>query len=184
MKKILIASGLMATPAMAASGPFLSLANTNFVVLLAFILFIAILWKFGVHSMIGSMLDKRADDIKAELDEAKALHEEAKEILASYERKQKEVAEQAERIVEAAKAEAANAADAAKADLATSIERRLAAATDQIASAEAQAVKEVRDQAASVAVLAAGDLISKGMTAAEGNKLIDAAIAEVEAKLH
>ena len=35
-----------------------------------------------------------------------------------------------------------------------------------------------------VAVAAARDVIAKQMTAAEGNALIDAAIAEVEAKLH
>ena len=72
----------------------------------------------------------------------------------------------------------------AKADLEASIARRIAAATEQIASAEASAVKEVRDQAAMVAVAAAREMIAKQMTAAEGNKLIDAAIAEVDAKLH
>ena len=53
----------------------------------------------------------------------------------------------------------------AKADLETSIARRLAAAEDQIASAEASAVKEVRDQAISIAVAAADQVIAKQMTA-------------------
>ena len=66
----------------------------------------------------------------------------------------------------------------------TSIARRLAAAEGQIASAEAAALKEVRDQAVIIAVGAARDVIAKQMTATDGNKLIDEAIAEVEAKLH
>lgn len=173
-----------ATPAFAASGPFFSLTNTDFIVTLAFILFILVLVYFRVPSILAGLLDKRADDIQSELDEARALREEAQSILASYERKQKEVQDQADRIVASAKEEATAAAEQAKEDLKASIARRLAAAEDQIASAEASAVKEVRDQAVIVAVNAASALLADGMTAAEGNKLIDAAIAEVDAKLH
>lgn len=173
-----------ASPAFAASGPFFSLNNTNFIVLMAFILFILVLLKFKVPAMLGGMLDKRADGIQSELDEARALREEAQTILASYERKQKEVQEQADRIVEHAKSEAANAAELAKEDLNASIVRRLAAAEDQITSAQASAVKEVRDQAIIIAIGAANDVIAKQMTATQGNKLIEDAISEVEAKLH
>ena len=106
-----------ASPAFAASGPFFSLGNTDFVVTLAFILFIAVLFYFKVPSMLGGMLDKRAEGIQSELDEARALREEAQTILASYERKQKEVQEQADRIVAHAKEEATLAAEQAKQDL-------------------------------------------------------------------
>merc|ERR1712065_65268 len=104
-----------ASPVLAApeGTPFFSLKNTDFIVLMGFILFIGVLVYFRVPSLIGGMLDKRADDIKAELDEARALREEAQIVLASYERKQKEVQEQADRIVEAAKEEAHLAAEAA-----------------------------------------------------------------------
>lgn len=180
----LILSLGFASPALAASGPFFSLHNTNFVVLIAFIVFVGVLFYFKVPGMIGGALDTRAAGIKSELDEARALREEAQTLLASYERKQKEVQEQAERIVAHAKSDADAAAEQAKADLQKSIVRRLAAAEDQIASAQAAAVKEVRDQAVTIAVAAANSVIAKQMTAADGNKLIDAAIAEVDAKLH
>lgn len=187
MKKIAILMAplaLTAQPALAASGPFFSLKNTDFVVLLAFILFIGVLFCFKVPGKIGKMLDGRADGIKSELDEAKKLRDDAASLLASYERKQKELQEQADRIVEAAKAEAATAAEQAKEDIKVSIKRRLAAAEDQIASAEAAAVKEIRDQAVTVAVGAANDIIAKQMTAKDGNTLIDAAIAEVATRLN
>ena len=122
----IIAALLAASPAAAATGPFFSLHNTDFIVLLAFILFVVVLIYFGVPGMIGGMLDKRADQIKAELDEAKSLREEAQALLASYERKQKEVQAQADRIVATAKTEAAEAATQAKKDLEVSIARRLA----------------------------------------------------------
>ncbi|MFK7836036.1 MAG: F0F1 ATP synthase subunit B [Sulfitobacter sp.] len=175
---------LFATPAFAAKGPFFSLGNTDFVVLLGLIVFIGILFYFKVPGLIGGMLDKRADDIKAELDEARKLREEAQTLLASYERKHKEVQEQADRIVAAAKEEANAAAAQAKVDLESSVARRMAAAEDQIGSAEAAAIKEVRDQAAVIAVGAARDVIAKQMSAADGNKLIDDAIAQVDTKLH
>ena len=184
MKKLSILFILAAGPALAADGPFLSLANTDFIVLLSFIAFIAVLLYFGVPKLLGRMLDDRAAGIQSELDEARTLREEARELLAGYERKQAEVQAQADRIVENAKAEAEAAAEQAKADIAASIERRLAAAQDQIASAEAGAVKEVRDQAVTVAIGAAQDIINKQMTAASAGGLIDSAIDEVATKLN
>lgn len=173
-----------ASPALAASGPFFSLGNTDFVVLIAFIVFVGVLFYFGVPKMIGGALDDRAAGIKTELDEARALREEAQTLLASYERKQKEVQEQAERIIAHAREDASTAAEQAKEDLKASIARRLAAAEDQIASAQAAAVKDVRDQAIVIAVAAANEVIAKQMTAAKGASLIDDAIAQVESKLH
>ena len=177
-------ASLLASPALAATGPFFSLGNTDFVVILGFIAFIGILLYFKVPSMLGGMLDQRAVGIESEIDEARALRDEAQALLASYERKQQEVQAQADRIVAAAKDEADAAAAQARADLAQSIERRMAAAEDQIASAEASAVKEVRDQSVTIAIQVARDVIAKQMTAASGNALIDDAITEVDAKLH
>ena len=172
-------------PALAApGGPFISLGNTDFIVLLAFLGFIGVLIKLKVPGLLGGLLDKRAEGIRSELDEARALREEAQTVLASYERKQKEVQEQAERIIAAAREDALLAAEQAKEELQLSIARRLAAATDQIASAQAAAVKEVRDQAIAIAVTAAGNVLAKQMTDAKGNKMIDDAIEVVEAKLH
>ena len=184
MKKLLALLLVAGSPAMASSGLEFSLDNTNFVVLLAFILFVGVLIYLKVPGLLTGQLDKRAEGIRDELNEARALREEAQTILASYERKQKEVGEQADRIVATAKEEAGIAAEQAKVDLKLSIERRLAAAKDQIASAQAAAVKEVRDTAIQVSIGAASDLISKGMTAPEGNKLIEDAIKEAGAKLH
>ncbi|SMO86670.1 F0F1 ATP synthase subunit B [Ruegeria faecimaris] len=180
----LILTFAAASPALAASGPFFSLGNTDFVVLLGFIVFIAVLFYFKVPGMIGGALDKRAEGIKSELDEARALHEEARSLLASYERKQREVQGQADAIVAAAKEDAVLAAEQAKVDLEKSIARRLATAQDQIASAEASAVKEVRDQAITVAISAANAVLAKQMTATQANKLIDASIADVNERLH
>lgn len=184
MKKLSVVLALAGSPAMAATGPFLSLQNTNFVVLIAFLCFVGLLVYLKVPAKLLGMLDARAATIKAELDEARALREEAKSILATYERRQKEVQEQADRIVAQARDEALAAAAQAKEDLKASIARRLASATEQIASAEAGAIRQVREQAISVAVAAAGEVLSKQMTADAASASIDDAIAQVEARLH
>jgi F-type H+-transporting ATPase subunit b len=186
MKNLSLLFALAATPAFAAGKdvPFFSLQNTNFVVLIAFLLFIGLLVYLGVPKKIVGMLDARAAQIKADLDEARALREEAKTVLASYERKQKDVAEQTERIIANAKEEAMAAAAQAKADLKVAIARRLQAAEEQIASAEASAVREVRERAVAVAVSAAGDILARQMTADAARASIDAAIDQVEARLH
>lgn len=178
-------AALAATPALAEEGvPFVSLHNGPFVVLIAFVVFVGVVLYFKVPGMLGAMLDKRAEQIRRDLEEARLLREEAQTILASYERKQKEVQAQAARIVAQAKDEAMKAAEQAKLDLKAAIARRLAAAEDQIASAEKSALREVKDRAVTVAVAAAGDVLSQQISASAANKLIDAAIADVGARLN
>ncbi len=175
---------LAASPAFAATGPFFSLRNTDFVVTIAFLVFVGILIYYKVPAKVTGLLDARAAQIKADLEEARALREEAKALLASYERKQKEVKDQSDRIVAAAKAEAEAVAVQAKADIKVSIARRLAAAEEKITAAENSAVRAVREQAISVAVAAAGEVLSKQMTDEGAQASIDAAIKQVDAKLH
>lgn len=173
-----------ASPAWAAEGAFFSLSNTDFVVLIAFLIFIGVLVYYKVPGLVGRKLDERAEGIKSDLDEARAIREEAQSLLADFERKQKDVQAQADRIVAQARDEANEAAKEAREDIARSVERRMKAAEDQLASAETRAVRDIRDQAVSVAVAAARDVIAKQMTTEDRNASIDAAIDEVEAKLH
>lgn len=177
---------LIAAPAFAAGGDygFASFFNTNYVVLIGFILFLALLFYFNVPAMILKMLDDRAETIRSELDEARNLRDEAQAVLAAYERKSREVAEQSQRIIDHAREEARLDADAAKEDLKQSIARRLKAAEEQITSAEEKATRELRNRAVDVAIAAAAKILADSTTATEANKRIDAAIAEVESRLH
>ena len=186
MKKLLTSASmiLVAAPAFAAGGPFFSLRNTDFVVGVAFIAFIGLLVYMGIPKKIGGMLDARAAGIKTDLDEARQLRDEARALLETYEAKQREVAEQSARIVATAKQEAEAAAAQAKVDLKASIARRMTAAAEQIESSVKAAERAVRDQAISVSVSVAADVLKRQMTAAQANAAIDASIEQVAAKLH
>ena len=158
--------------------------DSHFTVAVAFFLFLGLLAYLGVHRLVGKMLDDRAERIRSELDEARRLREEAQATFAEFERQSREVEAQAGEIVAHAKAEAEKAAEIAKADLAHSIERRLKAADEQIAMAEASAVREVRDRAIQVAVAAAAEVMAAKMTDEKAGALIDDAIKAVGERLH
>ncbi|TWI37072.1 F0F1 ATP synthase subunit B [Paracoccus sulfuroxidans] len=185
MKRLSVLFALLgATPALAASGPFFSFRNTDFVVLLAFIAFVLVLLYFRVPGIIGGLLDKRAEGIRNDLAEARRLREEAQEIYASYERRQREVKGQADDIVANAKREATAEAEKAKRALDESIKRRLQAAEEQIASAETGAIRAVRDRAIQVAVSAATEILGKQVSGNDRSATIDKAIDEVATRLN
>jgi F-type H+-transporting ATPase subunit b len=160
------------------------LNNTDVVVTIGFLIFVGIVIYYGVPKMITTRLDARAAQIRADLDEARSLREEAQGLLAQYERRQKDVRGQAEEIISAARTEAEQATEKGKEDIRRSVDRRLKTATDQIEAAEAAAIKEIRDRAASVAVAAAGEVIRSRLSDADAAQLVDASIAEVGERLH
>ena len=184
MKHLSFAFLLIASPALAAGDRFFSLANTDFVVLLAFLAFGGVLYYYKVPGLLGGLLEKRSDGIQSELDEARSLREEAQSLLASYERKHKDVQSQADRIVEKAKKDATAAAAQAEKDLAASIARRMQAADEHLASAQSAAVRDVRDRAIAVSVAAAREVLTKRMTREEAAALIDRSIKDVGERLH
>ena len=160
------------------------LQDATFWVLISFLIFVGLVVYYKVPGMIAAALDKRAADIAHELDETRKLREEAQQVLASYQRKQRDAEKEAQAIVEQAREEAERLAVETKDNLAAHVERRTKLAEDKIAQAEAQALQEVRAVAADVAVAAARTIIEQKLDGARATQLLDKSIAEVKAKLH
>ncbi len=154
-----------------------------FWVAIAFFALMGILVYFKLPGRIAGMLDKRADDIRRELDEARALREEAQALLASYQRKQRDALSEANAIIEHANEEAKRLTAAADADIAETLERRTQLAVDKIAQAEAQAVQEVRELSVDVAIAAATRVIGSQMDDTRANDLINTSLSELRGKL-
>ena len=114
----------------------------------------------GVHRMLAKSLDDRAARIKAELDEARRLRDEAAQLLAEYQRKRQAAEGEAQDIIAGAKAEAERLAVEAKAKIEDFVARRTKMAETKIAQAEAQAAADVRSAAAEAAVAAAEKILS------------------------
>ena len=153
-------------------------------VALAFLLFLGVLAYVGVPKLIAKSLDERGARIRAELDEARRLKDEAAALLAEYQRKRGEAESEAQGIVAGARAEAERLAVEAKAKVEDFVSRRTQIAETKIAQAEAQALADVRAAAADAAVAAAEKILSeetKGRLAAE---LIAKGIDDVRKKLN
>jgi F-type H+-transporting ATPase subunit b len=133
---------------------------------------------------LTGFLDQRSMKIKADLDEAQKLKDEAQALLAEYQRKQRDALREAEEILSSAKAQAQREIKEAKANLDASLARREAAALEKIAQAEAHALAEVRREAVDIASAATVRLLGRTLDDSKANALIDQSIAELNRKLH
>ncbi len=153
-------------------------------VTLAFVVFLGLLGYVGVHKSLAKALDDRSARIKAELDEARKLKDEAALLLAEYQRKRQQAESEAQEIVAGAKAEAERLAVEAKARIEEFVARRTKMAETKIAQAEAQAAAEVRSAAADAAVAAAERILSEQAKGELANALIAKGIADIGKKLN
>ena len=157
--------------------------DTSFVTALAFFIFIAAMY-IWFRGPIGSAFKSRPEAIRAELKNAEDLRDQAQAALAEIQRQQRDAQAQAKDIVANAKAEVENFKTAAQAKLEESIKRREAQAADKIAQAEAAALQEVRNLAVDLAMAATTQVLTEKLSGKDGDKVVDAAIADLSGKLH
>lgn len=160
------------------------LEDTTFWVSLGFVAVVIVFWRMGVHKTVAGMLDKRKDAITSELEEARRLREEAQELLAQYQRRQREAEDEAKGIIEQAKRDAERMGREAREKINDQLQRRAKSAEDKIARAEAQAISEVRNQTTDVAIAAAHAIINERMDSGAQNALIDKSISDLRSKIN
>jgi len=160
------------------------LQDTSFWVLISFLIVIGVFAKVGLHKTIASGLDKRSQTIADEINEARKMREEAQELLASYQRRQREAEEEAAAIIEQAKKDARRLTEEARDKINEQMARRTKAAEEKIERAEAQALSEVRGQAADLAIAAAQEIIRERMDSGAQTAFIDKAISGLRDKLN
>jgi F-type H+-transporting ATPase subunit b len=160
------------------------LAQAEFWVAVAFVIFVGVLIYAGAHRTIIEALDRRSARIKADLDEARRLREEAQALLAQYQGKQRDAEREAAAIIAEAQAEAERVAAEARVKSEDFIARRTKLAETKIGQAEAQAVADVRAAAADAAVAAAETILRESAKGKVADDLIAKGIAEVKAKLN
>jgi F-type H+-transporting ATPase subunit b len=158
--------------------------EAEFWVAVAFVILMVVFGYVGVHRTVLKSLDNRADRIKAELDEARRLKDEAAKVLAEYKARQAKAEGEAKEIIASAKAEAERIAVEAKTKLEDFVARRTKTAESKIALAEAQALADVRTAAADAAVSAASSILSQSVKGSLADDLLAKGIAEVRAKLN
>jgi F-type H+-transporting ATPase subunit b len=160
------------------------LAEAEFWVAVAFVIFLGILVYVGVPKMLTNALDDRGKRVQAELDEARRLKEEAQKLLAEYQAKQRQAETEAASIIEGAKAEAERIAEESHARMEEFVSRRTKMAETKIAQAEAQAVADVRAAAADAAVAAAEKILTESVKGKVAEDLISRGISDMKTKLN
>src|SRR6202158_4349737 len=123
-------------------------AEPEFWVAVAFVILMGVFAYFGVHRTVLKTLDHRSERIKAELDDARRLKDEAAKLLAEYQGRRASAEREAEEIIASAKADAERIASEAKARMEDFVVRRTKTAESKIALAETQALADLRTAAA------------------------------------
>lgn len=160
------------------------LEDATFWALVGLILFFALLVYMKVPAMVAGALDKRAEAIQDELDQARKLREEAEALLAEYKQKAINAEKEAGQIIDQAKREADALGSEAAKRLSDFVVSRTRMAEDKIAQAEQQALQEVRSLSADITIAAAERIIAGKIKGKPGESLIDRAIADVRGKLN
>ena len=153
-------------------------------VAIAFVILMGVFAYFGVHRTVLKALDNRSARIKAELDDARRLKDEAATVLAESKNRRASAEREAEEIITLAKAEAERISGEAKTKMEDFVARRTKTAESKIALAEAQALADVRAAAADAAVQAASTILSKSVKGEVADDLLSKGIAEVRQKLN
>jgi F-type H+-transporting ATPase subunit b len=156
----------------------------TFWVFLAFAVFIGILVYMKVPAMLTSALDKRTEKIRADLEEARRIREEAQALLREYERRRGEAESEAQEIIAQARREAEVLAKEAHARIEDYVVRRTKAVETRIAQAEQQAVAEVRSRAIDVATAAASRILAEEVKGGKGDELVERSIEAVRKNLN
>jgi len=155
---------------------------TNWV-LISFVIFAIGFWKFGLKLMLGK-LDGRIEEIRKEIETAESLRIEAQELLAQYQRKQRDAAKEAEAIVASAQKHAAEIQKAAEAELNELIARKEAQLKDRLQRMEDVALQDIKSYAAELAVKATAEIIAKQMDEKTNARLVEQSIKTVSGQLN
>ena len=158
-------------------------SDPTFWTAVGFVIFVAAVARV-VWRMATKALDDRAAAIKASIDDAAALREEAQAMLADYRKKQQGAEEEAEAVLAHAREEAARIAGEAERALEDALRRREQQALAKIAQAEQEAVAEVRAHAVRLSAAAARTLIERHLDKPRADALVAESVESLPRHLH
>jgi F-type H+-transporting ATPase subunit b len=159
------------------------LLDAHFWVGVALIVLLAVLAMVGVHKLVWKTLGDAGDKVRAQLDEATRLREEAQALLAQIKAQADAAEKHAAEVMANAQEQAKRLQADAQVKLAEQIERRGELAERRIATAEAQAAADVKAAAADLAAQMAERVLSTRLAGTTSDPLIDTAIGQLAGKL-
>ena len=147
-------------------------------VAVSFFLFVLAVFRPAKKAILAG-LDKKIDQIKAEIEEAQELREEAEALLASYHRKQREALQEAEAIVSRAQDDATKLRKEAEGSIEAALKRQEELATEKISQLEAAAMTRIRHTAVDLAIDATEKVLGDRLAGKKGKELAESSIADL-----
>ena len=164
----------------AGSKKMVSLDNTDFVVLISFLIFVGVLIYFKVPSIVGAFLDKRSNDIQSEIEKAGEILEEAKKILSSIEADHIRTSETIRQMVETARSRAGEEEEKAKKNIEELMKNKLISAEGQVMSNERKILEEIEDRAIDLSIEKVKVKLSQSLSSSDYDNQFDASIQSIE----
>ena len=157
--------------------------DATFFVALSFVLFVFFVIWVGLPSTIIKSLDERSEKIKNELDEARALHEEAQKLLANEKRKLEKCDSDVKEILKKASDQAALITEKSNILLQEEIKRKQKQADIKIDQAKDDAIREVKAKAAELSLIIAKEYLKENIDDKISSDLIDKSIVDLKNNL-
>ena len=164
----------------AGSKKMVSLDNTDFVVLISFLIFVGVLIYFKVPSIVGAFLDKRSNDIQSEIEKAGEILEEAKKILSSIEADHIRTSETIGQMVETARSRAGEEEEKAKKNIEELMKNKLISAEGQVMSSERKILEEIESRAIDLSIEKVRMKLSKSLSSSDYDNQFDVSIQAIE----
>ena len=164
----------------AGSKKIFSLENTDFVVLISFLIFVGVLVYFKVPSIVGAFLDKRSNDIQNEIEKAGEILEEAKKILSSIEADHIRTSETIGQMVQSAKSRAEDDEEKAKKNIEELMKNKLISAEGQVLSSERKILEEIEGRAIDLSIEKVRMKLSKSFSNSDYDNQFDSSIQSIE----
>ena len=164
----------------AGSKKMVSLDNTDFVVLISFLIFVGVLIYFKVPSIVGAFLDKRSNDIQSEIEKAGEILEEAKKILSSIEADHIKTSETIGQMVETARSRAGEEEEKAKKNIEELMKNKLISAEGQVMSNERKILDEIEDRAIDLSIEKVKVKLSQSLSSSDYDNQFDSSIQSIE----
>ena len=164
----------------AGSKKMVSLDNTDFVVLISFLIFVGVLVYFKVPSIVGAFLDKRSNDIQNEIEKAGEILEDAKKILSSIEADHIRTSETIGQMVQSAKSRAGDDEEKAKRNIEELMKNKLISAEGQVMSSERKILEEIESRAIDLSIEKVRMKLSKSLSSSDYDNHFDASILSIE----
>lgn len=146
--------------------------DTNIWVTISFVVFALVAFKLGRKSVVGG-LDKKIESIRTEIQTAESLRVEAQELLAQYQRKQRDAEKEAAQIVANAQEHARRIQETAEAELVETMNRRETQLAQRLKRIEENAMAEIQGHAAELAVAATTEIIARTLDEKTAKALAD-----------